>query len=51
MYYVLRIYSSGILPSVVFETSDYADALIYAGVMERNDERCKYIVVKEAKEA
>lgn len=50
MYYVLRTYSSGILPSVVFETSDYADALIYAGVMERNDEH-KYIVVKEAKEA
>ena len=46
MYYVLRIYTSGILPSVLFQTKDASDASIYAALMDRANPGYKHIVVK-----
>lgn len=43
-YYILKLFTH-LLPSIVYQTNNAADAAILAAVYERNDNKYKYIVV------
>lgn len=44
-YFVLREYSQGLLPSVLFQTENMEDAQAYAAIMNRNEPKYNHFVV------
>ena len=47
MYYVLQTFKYS-LPSCIFKSSIYEDAVAFAAIMHRTNPDTEYIVVKEA---
>ena len=47
MYYVLQMFKYS-LPSCIFKTEVYEDAVAFAAIMHRTNPDTEYIVVKEA---